>query len=143
MVPWLRMQKEIRGSLFPKCRFVFFQPDGKAIGEFRKTWKSACKRAGVEGLHFHDLRRSAVRNMNRDGVTEKVAMQVTGHKPRSIFDRYNIVSDRDVAEAGKKMEARSNARLDGVGAPSLGTLLGTPADLPEQTPEESVSKLLN
>jgi integrase len=90
-----------------------FQRDGAPLGSFRKAWASACKAAGFRGLLVHDLRRSAVRNLVDSGLPDGVAMLITGHKTRSIFDRYNIRDETDVKVAmAKAVEwVRKEAKL--------------------------------
>ena len=84
----------------------------------RKAWQRACTAAGLgtltevkgkrdpvyKGLIVHDLRRSAIRNLMRAGVHEKVAMAISGHKTRSVFDRYNIVDTTDVVSAMRQLQ---------------------------------------
>ena len=84
---------------------VFTRPDEKPILDFRERWASLTSDAGCPELLFHDLRRSGVRNMIRRGIPEVVAMKISGHKTRAVFDRYNIVSEADLDEAARKIEA--------------------------------------
>ena len=78
---------------------LIFHRDGKPVGDFRKVWKRACAKAGVQGMILYDLRRTAIRNMVRAGVDPDVVMKISGHKTRSVFSRYNIISDKDIRDA--------------------------------------------
>ncbi len=105
-----------------------FVRDGQPIKGFKRAWQTACDAVGLgekekregkavyRGLLFHDLRRSAVRNLIRSGVPERVAMAISGHKTRSIFDRYNITSESDLEQAARSLDAYHA---------SVGTNLGT------------------
>lgn len=104
MAGWLAMLL-LRGRLqSPNGKYLFIWEDGTPIKDFRGSWESACAAAGLPGLLFHDLRRTAVRNMIRAGVPEKIAMEISGHKTASMLWRYNIVDARDIKEAGRRTE---------------------------------------
>lgn len=87
------------------AEYVFHCGNGRPVGEFRKSWESACKAAGMPGLLFHDLRRSAVRNFDRAGVSQPVGMMISGHKTASIYRRYRITPEQDIREALERTEA--------------------------------------
>jgi hypothetical protein len=103
-----------------------FHRDGKPIKDFRSVWRTARKEAGAPGRVPHDFRRTAVRNLVRAGVPELVAMRLTGHKTRSVFDRYNIVSEGDLSEAGARLSRRLRAES--------GTVTGTVASVRAAAP---------
>lgn len=88
----------------PRESEFLFARGSAPIKDFRKSWANACAAAGVPDLLFHDLRRTAVRNMLRAGVNEKLAMEISGHRTRAIFDRYSISDATDKKSAGKAME---------------------------------------
>lgn len=85
--------------------YLLTRENGEPVRDLRGTWDALTKAAGLPGLLLHDFRRSAVRNMIRRGIAERVAMRISGHKTRSVFDRYNIISEADLADAARKIEA--------------------------------------
>ena len=91
IVPWLFPH----GGTGPRA--------GTRRKDFRKAWTTACEAAGAPGMLRHDFRRTAVRNLVNVGVPERVAMTITGHKTRCVFDRYHNVSPGDLQEAARKL----------------------------------------
>jgi integrase len=84
--------------------YTFTRQDGKPVLNFRKTWTNVCEAAGCTGLLFHDLRRTAARNLRRAGVAEGVIMKIGGWKTRSVFERYAIVDQSDISAGISKLE---------------------------------------
>jgi integrase len=94
------------------CRSVFHR-NGKPIKGLRGAWATACTDAGFPGRIPHDLRRSAVRNMERAGLSRSVAMQLTGHKTEAVYRRYAITSEADLREGVERLnEATGTNRGD-------------------------------
>jgi integrase len=83
---------------------------GRRIKSFSRLWKTACRPAGCPGKLKHDLRRSAVREMVNRGIVERVAMKITGHRTRLVFDGYHIVAPTDLQEATLTLSDTSSDR---------------------------------
>lgn len=136
----LKMTTEVyellKACLLGKVPDDFVLTRGTApVLDFRGAWSALCVRAGQQGLLFHDLRRSAVRNMVRRGVPEKVAMKISGHKTHSVFDRYNMTNENDLADAALLIE-RGAQKFD---EPEFGHSMGT--DKQEQGGEKVLKSM--
>ncbi len=113
------------------CVLVFHH-NGRPIRSHYGAWRKAAKAAGLGGLMLHDFRRSAARNLVRAGVPERVAMAVTGHKTRVIFDRYHIVNETDLREADAKVGAYVRDRVADDNGHNSGTAGRKVVALPKQ-----------
>lgn len=105
-----------------ECPERIFSYRGAPIRSIYAGFRSAVERAGLSNVHFHDLRRCAIRNLSRAGTVEAVAMAISGHKTRSVFDRYNIVSESDLHDAMNKREktlTKAEQAVSGLFGPSL------------------------
>jgi integrase len=96
--------KRLEDHVFTRC--------GKPIRDFRKSWKNLCTAAGIPALLFHDLRRTAARNLRAAGVPEEIIMRIAGWKTSSVFKRYAIVDKTDVRAALQQLERARQKQFD-------------------------------
>ncbi len=119
--------KARRDTQSPHWPLVCYRVENKQplpVGDFRKVWQTALKQVGLEGRLFHDFRRTAIRSMVKAGIPEKVAMTISGHKTRSVFDRYHIVNEADLVDAAGKLNALYRHNSGTVRAPEGATPSG-------------------
>jgi integrase len=114
---WVEAIQRRTGRIIP---WVFSHEDGRAIKSIRKSWATACRRAGLPGKVPHDFRRTAVRNLERAGVPRSVAMAMTGHKTESVYRRYDIVSERDLHDAAGRIDRAAGHKTGTLDAVRMG-----------------------
>jgi integrase len=108
----LREQRERTAALERKQSRIIvpvFHRNGRPIRSYSRAWTAACKKAGLVGRLVHDLRRTAVRNLERAGVSRSVAMKLTGHKTEAVYRRYAITSAADLSEGVAKLATLHSA----------------------------------
>jgi len=140
----VRRRRERRTLKDGTLSALLFHRKGKPIQDFRKAWAKARKVASCPGRLFHDLRRTAARNLRRSGVDETVAMTITGHKTASMFRRYSITDDQDQREAFARVEAMRKAQLEAYLAEQAKQAqtqaVIIPVAVPGQNPDNRASK---
>ena len=109
---------------------LVFHRDGITIRRWRTAWRTACQAAGVPTRFLHDCRRTAARNLIRASVPERVAMLLTGHKSRAIFDRYNIIDEQELLDAGDQLVEYLAQQAQAVPARRRPHTVGTAAPRP-------------
>jgi integrase len=122
------------------CPYIF-QRKGQQVKSFRKAFENTRERLGMESLIFHDLRRTAVRNMDMEGIPRAMAKQVTGHKTDSSYERYGIGLAKDTQQVGTRMASyhrKERQRLSE--KENCGINCGTPK-IEEALIEDSESKV--
>lgn len=95
----------------PDCPFVFHR-NGKPVKSFRRAYKSACEKAGLTGSVPHDMRRSGIRNLRRAGNDEHDCMEISGHKTRAVFDRYDIIDEEDKRRSLERQQEYKRQQME-------------------------------
>ena len=137
---------------WPTCSWICHWR-GIRLQSLKRSWRKACEAVGLgrlvkdekkkrlvwDGKIPHDFRRTAIRNMVRAGVPEKVAMAISGHKTRSVFDRYNIVDERDLERAARSLSAYFEQQTVTL-AVTLAELRNESSSIANRNPVESSEK---
>jgi integrase len=110
--------------------WVFVHPDGTQVRDFRYAWAKACRAAAVPGRLVHDLRRTAVRNLERASVPRSAAMKLTGHRTEAVYARYAIVDSAMLEEAAVKLAALHSSPRSERGRKPLANCRGWRASAP-------------
>jgi len=105
----IEMQLAELDTKYPGCRWLIHR-EGRPIGDFEKAWATATKLAQVPELLFHDLRRTALTNMENAGVPPAIATAISGHKTEAVYRRYVIRRAEAIEQAAAQMEAYLNAQ---------------------------------
>jgi integrase len=79
-----------------------FLVKGHSVNAIKTAFNAACRRADIQGFHFHDFRHTAVTNMRRAGIDHLTIMKITGHKTLEVFKRYNSFLEGDLREAASR-----------------------------------------
>jgi integrase len=95
----------------PDCPLVFHRA-GRPIKSFATAFASACKKIGLEGIVPHDMRRSGVRNLRRAGNDERDCMEISGHRTRAVFDRYDIIDENDQRQALERQQEYKRQQIE-------------------------------
>jgi integrase len=119
MRAYLEMQLAELDANYPGCRWLMHR-QGDRLYDFEKSWRAATRVAGVEGLLFHDLRRTALTNMENAGIPRRVATSISGHKTEAVYRRYVIRRADAIEKAGEQMEAYLNSARKAVNGHSIG-----------------------
>ncbi len=111
VVPIVGDMRAAVAEALERNRVYLFEREGKPIRSFRDAWKVACIEAGVPGLYFHDLRRTAVRDWLAAGAPAETVMAISGHKTASMLQRYNIVDAGTVRKVADLRDTPPSAAL--------------------------------
>lgn len=90
----------LEGKLGRVIPWLFFFQNGERLSYYHFAWDKARKAAGQPNRLMYDLRRTAVRNLERAGVPRSAAMSLVGHRTQAMYQRYAISDQALLTHAG-------------------------------------------